>query len=317
MNRSTLKRSTYLFAGTAFLICAGGIFAQTLQTGAVLYQQAGAIGVQSASPGAVMSMSTTRVFGPEFFSPEVITGSPFSGTHQSHSLQVLGDGTRIERTESSQVYRDSQGRTRTETGTPGSRLIAIHDPVGGTMVTLVEATKTAEKSPDPQVQLQKVMAANPTTRSRVEVRNTAGGPVGLTQSMASGPVMIAPGSVMGVTKALISSTKPDTEELPIQNVNGVLAAGKKTTLTIAAGEIGNDRPILVVGETWYSNELQMMVKSSNSDPRFGDTTYELTNISRAEPDPSIFQVPADYTVADSKSFFNFSLAGPAKLKEKE
>jgi len=84
-------------------------------------------------------------------------------------------------------------------------------------------------------------------------------------------------------------------------INGVLATGHRTTLTIAAGEIGNDRPIVVTSETWYSSDLQMVVKSSNSDPRFGDTSFELTNIVRSEPDPSLFQIPADYTVIEPKA----------------
>jgi hypothetical protein len=94
----------------------------------------------------------------------------------------------------------------------------------------------------------------------------------------------------------------------------VLASGKRTSLTIPIGEIGNDRQIQVTGETWYSSDLQMLVKSSNSDPRFGDTTFELININRVEPDPSIFQVPADYTVVDAKGGFSVggaTLALPA------
>ena len=95
-------------------------------------------------------------------------------------------------------------------------------------------------------------------------------------------------------------TPPQVTDLGTQLINGVQAEGKRTTLTIPVGQIGNDRPINVVGETWFSTDLQMIVKSLNSDPRFGDTTFELTNVSRAEPDPSLFQVPAGYTVSDPK-----------------
>ena len=86
-------------------------------------------------------------------------------------------------------------------------------------------------------------------------------------------------------------------------MNGVLAKGTRSTITIPAGQIGNDHALLGVNERWYSDELGMPVKSSNSDPRFGTTTYELTNISRAAPDPSLFQIPADYSVTDSKAVF--------------
>jgi hypothetical protein len=76
----------------------------------------------------------------------------------------------------------------------------------------------------------------------------------------------------------------------------VNAQGTRHTRTIPAGQIGNDKPITIVSEHWYSNDLQMVVMSKRSDPRFGDTTYKLTNIQRQEPAASLFTVPADYTV---------------------
>jgi hypothetical protein len=81
-------------------------------------------------------------------------------------------------------------------------------------------------------------------------------------------------------------------------MNGVTATGTRSTLTIPQGQIGNNRDIHVVNERWYSDDLQMLVKSVNSDPRFGENTYELTNISRDEPDASLFQIPPDYSVME-------------------
>ena len=86
------------------------------------------------------------------------------------------------------------------------------------------------------------------------------------------------------------------ESLPSQMINGALAQGTRTTETIPVGKIGNDRPITIVNERWFSHDLQMLVKSTSSDPRFGDTTYQLTGIVQASPDPSLFQIPADYTI---------------------
>ena len=70
----------------------------------------------------------------------------------------------------------------------------------------------------------------------------------------------------------------------------------RRTTTIAAGAIGNERPITVVSEEWTSPDLKMLVLSENTDPRVGTTTYQLVNIVRGDPDPSLFQAPADYTV---------------------
>lgn len=92
---------------------------------------------------------------------------------------------------------------------------------------------------------------------------------------------------------------PETQEsLGRQNVEGVEAEGTRTTITIAAGAVGNERPIQIVSERWYSPELQTVVMTRHSDPRFGETTYRLTNISRAEPDHSLFEVPAGFSVID-------------------
>jgi hypothetical protein len=100
-----------------------------------------------------------------------------------------------------------------------------------------------------------------------------------------------------------ATSAPTEENLEAQNVNGVTAKGTRTTIDIPVGQIGNDRAFQVVNERWYSDDLQMVVKSSNSDPRFGTTTYDLTNINRAEPDATLFQVPSDYTVKEGNAVF--------------
>lgn len=85
-----------------------------------------------------------------------------------------------------------------------------------------------------------------------------------------------------------------TESLGKQLVEGVEAEGTRRTVEIPAGAIGNERPIEIVFERWYSPELQVVVMTKHSDPRFGETTYRLTNITRTEPVHELFEVPADY-----------------------
>lgn len=86
------------------------------------------------------------------------------------------------------------------------------------------------------------------------------------------------------------------EDLGVQNIEGVQAEGTRTITTIPAGDIGNERPIEIIYERWYSKELQLVVMSKNSDPRFGEQTYRLTNIVRSEPDPSLFEVPSGFRI---------------------
>jgi hypothetical protein len=108
----------------------------------------------------------------------------------------------------------------------------------------------------------------------------------------------------GATGTFVFKTHPGPnanevkEQLGKQTIEGVEAEGTRTTVTIPAGEIGNERPIEIVSERWYSPELQLVVMTRHSDPRFGETTYKLTNINRAEPAKSLFEVPSDYTVKE-------------------
>jgi len=108
----------------------------------------------------------------------------------------------------------------------------------------------------------------------------------------------------GIGQTFVFRTKTNNpndvkeEQLGKQNIEGVEAEGTRTTVTIPAGEIGNERAIEIVSERWFSPELQLVVMTRNSDPRTGETTYKLTNINRAEPAKSLFEVPSDYTIKE-------------------
>jgi len=130
----------------------------------------------------------------------------------------------------------------------------------------------------------------------------------------------AAGVVSGVATAganvmtFASEADVNRESLGTQTIEGVQAEGTRVTFTIPAGKIGNERPIVTVNERWYSQELQAVVMSKNSDPRMGETNYRLTNIVRSEPDPGLFQIPADYTVKEGG--FGFTSGRPAELIKK-
>ena len=95
--------------------------------------------------------------------------------------------------------------------------------------------------------------------------------------------------------------KSRTEELGTQSIEGVDAEGTRTITTIPAGAIGNERPIEITYEKWYSRDLQLVVMSRHNDPRFGEQTYRLTNIVRSEPDPSLFTLPSGYRLITEPS----------------
>jgi hypothetical protein len=128
------------------------------------------------------------------------------------------------------------------------------------------------------------------------------GAVAITGGMTS-PSIGAP-QVMMYSKSTVgtSPAEPAVEQLGTKVVEGVQAEGTRTTITIPAGQIGNDKPIQIVDEVWRSPELQVIVHSEHNDPRMGSTVYSLQNTSRSDPSPTLFQVPPDYTVKDAPTF---------------
>lgn len=196
-----------------------------------------------------------------------VTGAPYSAVQTTTIQQKLADGNIISRQETTKVYRDSQGRVRMEhtvtppNSTTAETRISIFDPVGGFSYMLNPTALTAVKVALP--------AATTTTATATTTTPTRPARPGVTVT---------------------------TEDLGTQVINGVPATGTRTTETIAAGTIGNQAPIAIVREVWTSTILKVPVQIKTSDPRFGTTTMELTNIVQAEPEASLFQVPSNYTV---------------------
>ncbi|MEP7365912.1 MAG: hypothetical protein ABI972_21870, partial [Acidobacteriota bacterium] len=92
--------------------------------------------------------------------------------------------------------------------------------------------------------------------------------------------------------------KSKTESLGKQTISGVACNATRSTHTIAAGQIGNDRPIEIVSETCFSDELKTVVSSRTNDPMHGESSMRLASVNRAEPPKSLFEVPAGYTTKD-------------------
>jgi hypothetical protein len=217
-----------------------------------------------------------------------VEDAPYSAEIVSEVTQDLADGNRIERRTSGAVARDSRGRVRREhqLAAIGSvmpegdaRMVTISDPVADAHYSLDPMRKVAMRSRSPRVS----------------------GPTGV----AAGPMIFS--ERIGPEMALEVRGEPEppdvkTEQLGTKEVEGVGAEGTRTTTTLPAGAIGNVRPIQIVSERWYSPELHVVVFSRRADPRFGETIYRLTNITRTEPDASLFQVPADYKREDLKPF---------------
>lgn len=243
----------------------------------------------------------TVVFGA--VETKITPNRPYSAEAVTQSVQLMADGNRIERSQVVKVYRDSEGRTRRDTYSPdGStmQLVSISDPVARNGFTMHPDKKIAYQTSG---NVLTPMTVTPSGSSTAVARGGGGGRgrggYASTTNPAAAPtlpaVTVAPGEVRERTAA-VEDPNVKTEDLGVQNMEGVLAAGKRTTTTIPAGKIGNVKDIQIVSEQWFSDELQVLVMTRHSDPRSGDTTYRLRNILRAEPDPTLFAVPADYQI---------------------
>jgi hypothetical protein len=127
-----------------------------------------------------------------------------------------------------------------------------------------------------------------------------GDKVTTTGSEQGGEIMMAKKMTADAQKIAAENehVEVSTEDLGTQTMEGVVVRGVRTTRTIPAGKIGNEKPIAIVTEVWTSPELNIIVLSKRSDPRMGEQTFQLTNIVRAEPDPALFTVPADFRIVE-------------------
>jgi hypothetical protein len=201
------------------------------------------------------------------FGDRLVKGVPYSAQIVTESTQILGDGTRITRKSNGAVYRNGEGRTRREQtlgavgpiaieGEP-QQIIFINDPVGGAHYVLDVNGHKARKL----------------------------------------PYLAAPPAQPGLPSDFADKAEPvKTESLGKQIIEGVEAEGTRSTITIPAGRVGNDRALEIVSERWYSPDLQVVVLSKHKDPFAGENIYRLTNISRDEPPLNLFEVPAGYSI---------------------
>lgn len=207
---------------------------------------------------------------------KIVKGAPLSAQTQTEMTQVLANGTHIDHKSSGAFYRDNLGRMRVE---------MTHPPMGSMAAVAGPGMPSANHQivfiMDPVIHVHYVL--EPERKIAREAGPTRGDAdmKGMEEFHEH-----EHGEEGNVT----------TESLGTQTINGVSATGTRTTRTIPMGAIGNDAPLLIVTERWYSPALQMNIMTKHTDPRMGTTTYQLTNISREEPSASLFQVPADYTV---------------------
>jgi hypothetical protein len=213
--------------------------------------------------------------GPGMHSNKVVTGAPYTASFTDTSSQTLADGNTITHTATGTLVRDAQGRTFEQVTTNGGPMgqqgavtrTFIFDPIAGYAYTY---------------------SSNSTVVTRRAIR---------TPSTSSDATQ--------THSQHVRKPNPNAVEADLGtkvNENGLTVTGKSVTITIPAGAVGNAAPLVSTSETWTSPDLQVVVKSTHSDPRGGTHTYTLTNIQKGVASTSVFTIPSGYTVQDAKGF---------------
>jgi hypothetical protein len=307
------------------------IFTVCLAPGVIKGQAAGGGGTNQAPGRVVASMG----FAGSAMPMMQVTGAPFSGTREMEHTQTLADGTHItQKNQIERIFRDTEGRTRTERtmffGMASSKpdiptIVQISDPIAGFRVTLDSQNKVAHHIP------AVVPSALKTESGLNQQASPARGGGGGGGGVLSGPngqvgsaISIAPPPVEASRASRRIATLPPNsaqtgpgfrrqiqhESLGTKTINGILVNGSRTTSTIPEGAQGNDRPIKTVSESWISPDLKEVIESTTLDPRNGESISRLVDIELGNPDPSLFEIPADYQVVDEQGAFNIQFTAP-------
>jgi len=251
-----------MLAGFALLLC--GVYAHSQVQGA---------GVSSSSGSGTVSLSVITS------APSLrgIKGAPFSADVTEESDQALVDGNHIHREMHGRIFRDSEGRTRQEhellrvMGSEEKRVrVTIMDSVQQVLITLDQQNKVAT--------IRHI--GQPSTPATVPATRLTNRP-----AAASAPQPRVPSM--------------QHEDLGTMEIEGFVVTGRRLTHTMEAGRIGNDKPLVSVSETWYSDELKETLLTKSESAQSGQHVRKLVNIHLGDPDPSLFQTPPDYTVKDT------------------
>jgi hypothetical protein len=242
---------------------------------------------------------------------QVVKGKPYSADTSTDTVQTLPDGNRIVHRTVSKIYRDGEGRTRREQTfgnvdpehpSPHELKVFIDDPANGTAFVLDPGSKSADKMLRTHKFLDDRGGAD--DGKRVMFKTLDDGEPG--EPGGPGRMMIKFRDDRSGNPDTLATVMPDEkrevvkEDLGTRNIEGVDCTGTRQTITIPAGAVGNEKPILIVTETWFAPAIAAVVESISDDPRFGKTTYRLTNVQLSEPPRSLFDPPADFKLTTRK-----------------
>lgn len=258
------------------------------------------VGGAAFGPAQIGVVTTRGMAIPLLENTEIVKNQPYQAQAVTEVKQTLADGTHITQTTTATVARDSDGRTVRiqKLSTIGPWKSASNSPQADapTLTTIFDPVAQTHTDYNSDSNVAHVLAM-PALPAKAQATGAAGG----FAVFSAGPGGGGPGNVTYAFKARAEAGEAPngdvkTESMGDKAIDGIPVTGTRTTNTIPAGTIGNDKDIVITRETWYSPDLKLVLQTTQTDPRFGETTYSLTNVERSEPDSTMFQVPAGYTV---------------------
>jgi len=188
-----------------------------------------------------------------------VAGVSFSATVLVESEQRLGDGSRLTMKTMNLIGRDSRGRTHGE-----SRQVMPESSKG-------------------EPALVKVVVFDPSSHVRTTYNfRTHTAEKEMAEMPRVGPSEAGP--------------QVTTEDLGDRVVEGFETRGTRRTFTIPADRTGTGKPLAIVDEYWYSQDLQLNLMMRHSDPRTSVKTFTVTHIKREEPPVSFFELEGFKTI---------------------
>ena len=258
------------------------------------------LGGAAFGPAQIGVVTTRGMAIPLQENTEIVKNQPYQAQAVTEVKQTLADGTHITQTTTATVARDSDGRTvriqKLSTIGPWKSASNSSQADAPTLTTIFDPVAQTHTDYNSDSNVAHVLAM-PALPAKAQATGAAGG----FAVISAGPGGGGPGNVTFAFKARAEAGEAPngdvkTESMGDKAIDGIPVTGTRTTNTIPAGTIGNDKDIVITRETWYSPDLKLVLQTTQTDPRFGETTYSLTNVERSEPDSTMFQIPAGYTV---------------------
>ncbi|HET6181015.1 MAG TPA: hypothetical protein VFE61_29120 [Candidatus Sulfotelmatobacter sp.] len=258
------------------------------------------VGGAAFGPAQIGVVTTRGMAIPLQENTEIVKNQPYQAQAVTEVKQTLADGTHITQTTTATVARDSDGRTvriqKLSTIGPWKSASNSSQADAPTLTTIFDPVAQTHTDYNSDSNVAHVLAM-PALPAKAQATGATNG----FAVTSAGPGGGGPGNVTFAFKARAEAGEAPngdvkTESMGDKAIDSIPVTGTRTTNTIPAGTIGNDKDIVITRETWYSPDLKLVLQTTQTDPRFGETTYSLTNVERSEPDLTMFQIPAGYTV---------------------